>query len=266
MRSRAARPRFGMSHPLTLCLLLTGLMPAATSAAPTEITVRVVARHAMYVGDLVEGAQVTITDAVSGEVLAQGITQGDAGDPQRIMGNARKRGAPMALAGDASFSTTLDLDEPRYLQVTAFGPLQRRDSATRTSMTQWVVPGKHLTGGDGWVIELAGFLVHGGLAATSVSLAEASAGVTVEAEIFPMCGCPVKPDFYWDAEQYEVAALVKRGESPLGRYPLSYAGTASDFTGTISFELPGLYDITVYAYDPSSGNTGVDRLELTVAE
>ena len=266
MQSRAARPRFGAIRPLAVCLLLPLLLPARTTAEPTEITVRVVARNAMYVGDLVEGAQVTITDAQSGEVLAQGVTAGDAGDPQRIMNIARKRGAPMALQGDARFSATLDLDEPRYLEVTAFGPLQRRDSATRTSMTQWVVPGKHLTGGDGWVIELAGFLVRGDVARTSVSLAEASDGVTVEAELFPMCGCPVKPDFYWDADQYEVAALVKRGETPIGRYPLRYAGVVSEFTGTLSFELPGLYDITVYAYDPSSGNTGVDRLELTVTE
>jgi hypothetical protein len=29
---------------------------------------------------------------------------------------------------------------------------------------------------------------------------------------------------------------------------------------------PDLYDITVYVYDPASGNTGVDRLSLTVAD
>jgi len=63
-----------------------------------------------------------------------------------------------------------------------------------------------------------------------------------------------------------VGALVKRGESQVGRYPLRYADTASDFSGTLPFGLPGVYDITVYAYDPSSGNTGVDRLKLTVSE
>lgn len=263
----AAQPRVVLMPAMALCLLLsTPMFAARTMAEPTEITVRVIARHAMYVGDLVEGAQVTITDAVSGEVLAQGITAGVAGDSERIMDIARKRGTPMAAEADAGFSATLDLDEPRYLQVTAFGPLQGRDSATRTSMTQWVVPGKHLSGGDGWVIELAGFFIQGDLASTSVSLAEAREGVAVEAEVALMCGCPVKPDFFWDANDYEVAALVKRGESQVGRYPLAYAGTASDFAGTVSLDLPGVYDITVYAYDPSSGNTGVDSLQLTVTE
>lgn len=247
--------------------LLTGLaMSGNVVAESTEITVRVIARGAMFVGDLVEGAQVTITDAVSEEVLAQGVTRGDAGDAQRIMDVPRTRGEPFAARTDAYFSATLELDEPRYVQVTVFGPLQRRDSATKTSMTQWVVPGRDLTGGDGWVIELAGFLVQGNLAASSVTPAEASAGITVEAEVFPMCGCPVKPGFYWDAERYEVAALVNRGATRIGRYPLRYTDTANDFAGTFPLDLPGVYDITVYAYDPSSGNTGVDRLSLTVAE
>jgi hypothetical protein len=252
---------------LAACLIVLGLATAGSAIAEsTDITVRVIARGAMFVGDIVDGAQVTITDAVSEEVLAQGITKGQAGDPKRIMAVARTRGEPFAGEADAWFSATLELDEPRYVQVTAFGPLQRRASATKTSMTQWVVPGRHLTGGDGWVIELAGFFVQGDVAASSLTRAEAAAGVTVKAEVAPMCGCPVRPDFYWDAAQYEVAALVKRGETRIGRYPLHYADTANDFAGTFPIELPGLYDITVYAYDPLSGNTGVDRLSLSVTD
>jgi hypothetical protein len=241
-------------------------MPGKGVAESTDVTVRVIARGAMFVGDIVDGAQVVISDAVSEEVLAQGVTSGEAGEPKRIMSVSRTRGESFAAETDASFSATLELDEPRHIRVTAFGPLQRRESATKTSMTQWVVPGRHLTGGDGWVIELAGFYVHGDVAATSVSLAEASAGVTVDAEISLMCGCPIRPGFYWDPESYEVAVLVRRGDTRVGRYPLQYAGSASDFTGTLAIELPGLYELTVYAYDPLSGNTGVDRLSLTVTD
>ncbi len=48
-------------------------------AEDTNITVRVVARNAQYVGDLVHGALITITDAASGEMLAQGTTSGNTG-------------------------------------------------------------------------------------------------------------------------------------------------------------------------------------------
>ena len=44
-------------------------------AEDTNITVRVVARNAQYVGDLVHGALITITDAASGEMLVQGTTR-----------------------------------------------------------------------------------------------------------------------------------------------------------------------------------------------
>ena len=256
-----------MSARLSAGLVLAGLTAASSVAAePTHITVRVIARDAMFVGDLIEGAQVTVTDAVSGEMLAQGVTAGEPGEAKRIMDVPRKRGTPLAVETDARFSATLELDEPRYVEVTAFGPLKQREGATKTSMTQWVVPGRHLTGGDGWVLELAGFFVQADLAASSVSRAEAEAGVTVEAEVVPMCGCPVKPGFYWDADEYEVAVLVKRGDEPIGRFALHYAGTASDFTGSVPLTRPGLYHVSVYAFDPASGNTGVDEVTLTVRD
>ena len=119
---------------------------------------------------------------------------------------------------------------------------------------------------SGCVVEPASFFIHGDLAANTVSLAEANAGVADEAEVVPMCGCPVEPGYYWNVDSYEVAALVKRGETLLGRCPLRYANTSRDFAGTLPVQLAGRYDVSVYAHDPASGNTGVDHLTLTVTE
>lgn len=249
---------------LALCALLVPLDNALAEA--TDVTVHVVARNAQYVGDLVDGAYVTITDAISGEMLAQGVTTGSAGNPKRTMQTARKRIEPMATASDAKFVATLEIDEPRYLQVTAHGPLSKRFSANRASATQWVVPGKHLTGGDGWVLELPGLLVAANLAASTVSLSEASDGVVVEAEVMLMCGCPIEPGSVWDVEDYEVAAIVHRGDDEHGRFSLEYAGAASEFAGVFSTQLPGVFDIAVYAYDSETGNTGIGSVQLTVTD
>ena len=102
---------------MRFCLLICAvlLQPNYARAEVTNITVRVVARNVQYVGDLVDGALVTITDATSGEMLAQGITSGAAGNPKRTMGTPRKRGESMAAEGDAKFTATLDIDEPRFL-------------------------------------------------------------------------------------------------------------------------------------------------------
>ena len=253
---------------MRFCLLLCAiLLPADYARAEvTNITVRVVARNAQYVGDLVEGAFVTITDAASGEMLAQGITSGNAGNPQRTMRTPRKRGEQMAADGDAKFAATLDIDKPRYLQVTAYGPLDKRYSANRASATQWIVPGKHLTAGDGWVLELPGLLVSTNLAASTVPLSKAASGILIEAEVMLMCGCPIKTGFYWDPTDYEVVAIVRRGDEDVGRLPLRYAGAASEFETRFTAHVPGVYDISVYAYDSASGNTGVGQVELTVTE
>ncbi len=253
---------------MRFCLLLCAiLLPADYARAEvTNITVRVVARNAQYVGDLVEGAFVTITDAVSGEVLAQGITSGNVGNLQRTMRTPRKRGEPMAAKGDAKFAATLDIDVPRYIQVSAYGPLDKRFTANRASATQWIVPGKHVTGGDGWVLELPGLLVSPNLAASTVPLSKAVSGIRIEAEVMLMCGCPIKPGFHWEPTDYEVVAIVRRGDDDVGRFPLRYAGTDSEFETQFTTHLPGVYDISVYAYDSASGNTGVGQIELTVTE
>lgn len=253
---------------MRFCLLICAILLQTdhARAEATNVTVRVVARNAQYVGDLVDGAFVTITDAASGQMMAQGITSGNAGNPKRTMGIARKRGEAMAAKGDAKFTATLDIDQPRYLQVTAYGPADKRFSANRASATQWIVPGKHLTGGDGWVLELPGLLVSPNLAASTVSLSKAASGILVEAEVMLMCGCPIKPGFYWDPTDYEVVAIVRRGDVEFGRFPLRYAGAASEFETQFTADLPGVYDISVYAYDSASGNTGVGQVELTVTE
>ncbi len=253
---------------MRFCLLLCAiLLPADYARAEvTNITVRVVARNAQYVGDLVEGAFVTITDAVSGEVLAQGITSGNVGNLQRTMRTPRKRGEPMATKGDAKFAATLDIDEPRYIQVSAYGPLDKRFTANRASATQWIVPGKHVTGGDGWVLELPGLLVSPNLAASTVPLSKAVSGILIEAEVMLMCGCPIKPGFHWEPTDYEVVAIVRRGDDDVGQFPLRYAGADSEFETQFTTHLPGVYDISVYAYDSASGNTGVGQVELTVTE
>jgi hypothetical protein len=45
--------------------------------------------------------------------------------------------------------------------------------------------------------------------------------------------------------------------------PLSFAGP-STFTGQVSVSKEGKYEVIVYAYDPQTGNTGVDKVTVNV--
>lgn len=72
-----------------------------------------------------------------------------------------------------------------------------------------------------------------------------------------MCGCPLTEGGLWDANQYEVVALIQKDGEALTSIPLHISEKVSTFDGRFPATAPGLYQATIYAYDPQSGNTGV---------
>ncbi len=157
----------------------------------------------------------------------------------------------------AKFTATLDLDEPRLIEAEVYGPLAQRQSAGRVTATHWVVPGKNITGGDGWVLELPGFVVDVLAPPAHVKLPPVTAKVDVRANVALMCGCPITPGGLWDADKLDVKALVTRNGEKLAPVDLKFAGETSQFAGSIPVFGAGVYDVTVYAYNPANGNTGV---------
>lgn len=61
-------------------------------------------------------------------------------------------------------------------------------------------------------------------------------------------------------------ARLKRNGEPVGEIPLAYAGTPSQFAAAWRATQPGVYEAVVYAYDPATGNTGVDRVTFIVSK
>lgn len=239
--------------------------PGVARAEPTEITVRVLSKDAKFVGTSMGGVRVTLRDGHTGEMLATGVTRGGTGDTKQAMHAGGGRRARLADDTAARFVATLDLSEPRLVEVEAFGPLAQPQAAHRVVSSQWVVPGRHLSGGDGWVLELPGFVVDVLDPPAHVTLPPDTRSVELRVNVVMMCGCPVAPGGLWDAGKYEVAAQVTRDGQPAGRLTLSYAGRTSQFTGTVAIDAPGVYDVLVYAHDPANGNTGVDRTTFIAA-
>jgi hypothetical protein len=128
-------------------------------AVDTNIDVRVLSKGAKFIGTGVAGAEITIRDAETSELLARGQTVGNSGNDRRIMVESWPRHAPLSTPTSAVFRATLDLDEPRQVVVAARGPLSQPQSTAVATVTQWMLPGKHITGGDGLTLELPGFSV-----------------------------------------------------------------------------------------------------------
>ncbi len=145
--------------PLSLLAVVAAVFVGPAFAEPTRITVRVLSKDAKFIGTSMGGVRVSIRDADTGELLAEGIARGGTGDTARIMSEGRRRGEPLATPDAASFTAVLDLDEPRRVEVVAFGPLAQLQAATKVSATQWLLPGKHVDQGDGLLLVMPGLAV-----------------------------------------------------------------------------------------------------------
>ena len=247
---------------LFLTVALCSLSVSA-QAEPTEIVVRVMSKDAKFVGSMVGGAQIVLQDADSGEVLAQGLTAGGTGSTPKIMTVPHTGRDPLSDADAAKFSVTLDLDRARKVKVSATGPMNPKQAAMTVSSTQWVVPGKPINGGDGWVLELRGFAVSLiDEVPSSVQLGETARKIPLKAKVTMMCGCPTEPGGLWDANKIQVADIVEHNGKHAPAVPLSYAGQPNTFAGQIELKDAGDYVVDIYAYDPANGNTGVERITL----
>lgn len=245
--------------------LINGLLLAGTAhAEPTEITVRVISKDAKFIGTSMGSMRVTLRNAQTGEVLASGLTEGGTGDTKRIMHKDAGRRATLSDPSTAKFTASLDLAEPALVEVEAYGPLAQLQSAHRVTSSQWVIPGRNVSGGDGWVLELPGFVVDVLGPPAHMKLPASTTQVDVRANVVMMCGCPIEPKGEWDADKFEVKAIVKRDGKLMPSVSLSYAQQTSQFAGVVPVDAPGTYDVTVYAYDPGNGNTGVDRTTFVV--
>jgi len=237
----------------------------AVWADETRIDVRVISKGAKFIGTSMGGAEITIKDADTGQLLAQGKTSGSTGDTQKIMQQRLPHHASVATDEAAVFQATIDLDEPRRIKVTARGPLAQRQATETATVTQWVVPGKHITSGDALTLELPGFAVGILSPPAHQTFSQPDKPIELNVNVVMMCGCPVEPDGLWDANQFEVAAIIQRNGKQIDQVMLQYAGSTSQFTAQVAIGEAGVYEITVYAYDPTNGNTGIDKTTIVVS-
>jgi hypothetical protein len=254
-----------MKRAMLVAPLIAAMMATGAAAEPTPITVHVISKDAKFIGSSMGGVRVTLSDAETGERLAEGRTSGGTGDTAHIMDTAHKRGAALSNGGAAKFEASIDIDEPRLVRVTAYGPLAQRQSANEVSATQWVLPGKGIAGGDGWLLEMPGFNVDVLAPPAHVKLKGLPQTINLHANVTMMCGCPIAPGGLWNSDNYEIAALVYHDGELLREKPLAFAGATSQFATDLTVDEPGVYEIAVYARDKANGNTGLDKVTFVVS-
>ncbi len=243
---------------VTACLGILGVTLASTAVGqvPTQITVRVVSHDAKIIGSGVGGARIVIKDHQSGEVLAEGIQEGETGDTRVLVVEPVARGAPVFdTSGAAHFTATLSLVAPTVVEVIGEGPLGYEEALQRASATLLLVPGEDVMG-NGVVLVLHGFIVE------VLEPLEVVAGsvAAIGARVRMLCGCPLESGGLWDADRVEVTARVYSGERLISMSRLAYAGEPSLFEGDVSLREARSGDrLVVVATDATRANLGSSR-------
>src|ERR1700739_981241 len=130
------RNRSSFSVTAVALLLFAGPLFAQTSGKETKIMIRAVARDAKVIGQHVGGAKITVRDASTGEILAQGMQAAGTGDTNVIMKTPHPRGMKVYDTPDSSgFLAVLHIDKPTEVEITAEGPLGNAQATQRSSKT-----------------------------------------------------------------------------------------------------------------------------------
>lgn len=239
---------------------------ANTFATETKVMIRAKAKDAKFIGSSLGGAHIIVRNTLNGSILAEGNTEGSTGNTDLIMRTAHNRYAQIADDKTAGFLAVIDIDEPTFVRIEVTSPTNKKNAQIHASTELWLLPGKDILG-DGVVVEISGFIIdilqpntHQYIPLEAVS----GSGLQIKANIVMMCGCPIQKDGLWDSNLMEVKAMVQKDGVAYGEITLDNP-EQNIFEGILEVKETGYYQITVYAYNPKTGNTGVEKINYIIS-
>lgn len=247
---------------ITLTLFLTFNL----QAQETKVTVRAKAKDAKFIGSSLGGALIMIKNANTGELLAKGLTTGSTGNTTLIMKEAHVRNKGITDDATAKFNASLRIDEPTFVTVEALAPANAINAQVHAKTQLWILPGKDMVG-EGIILEIPGFVIDliSPQRHAKLSMAEKEE-IDIKANIVMMCGCPITKGGTWDSDQITVEAIVKIDGKKAKVVVLKISDTPSTFVGKLKLEKSGNYEIIVTAFNASSQNTGVSKMNFIVGQ
>ncbi|SFC20555.1 hypothetical protein SAMN04487891_107109 [Flagellimonas taeanensis] len=253
-----------MKKSILLTLLLA--LSFTVSATETKLMVRAKAKDAKFIGSSIGGAYVIVRNSTNNKILAEGITTGSTGNTDLIMKTPIGRNTQLTDDKTAGFLAVVDIDEPTFVRVEVLSPYNKKNAQVHASTELWLIPGKDILG-DGVVVEIPGFIIDILTPNTHQYISKQSIGngLDIRANMVMMCGCPIEKGGTWDSTPMEVVAILKKDGTTLATIPLNNP-SRNVFEGRMEIAEAGYYEVTVYAYDPTTGNTGVDKVNYVVTD
>ena len=225
----------------------------------TTILVRVQARGGKFLGPDIQFSTVSVKNAATGAVLAQGPAGSGSADsgnlcpdvaatcPGVLPASGSSTGMVLTYGdgastptaryltanpyvsaqqpGTAGFLASFDLAEPTLLEIAATGV----NPNARGAATMWAAPGMQLTQEPGFVIEIPG------LAVTLSNVMRVKNAVEVVAKVTMMCGCPIDSPqtaknagfIPWPVSEFAVNAQLWLGTEVKASVPMTLQRTST---------------------------------------
>jgi hypothetical protein len=243
----------------------------------TQVLVRVQAKGGKFLGPDAGFSQVTVRDAGSGKVLAQGIADGESGQLSGAFTPGATRQnivTPMwgtdnvlwlsATPGQATAGLTaaLELDAPTLVELSAAALTDGQPNGHTVSQTMWIEPGVDLTTEPGVVLVMPGLLVKDVAAVATPG----EPSVSVTAWVSMMCGCKIDPTLPWVPTGFAVTATVTDATGKaVAQMPLTCQGMSIFATQKpLALPGPGTYTVSVTAVQAAEANAGSASATFTV--
>jgi hypothetical protein len=238
----------------------------AVGATPTKLVVRVKAKDAKFIGTGIGGALVVIKDHLTGQILSHGETTGSSGSTDLIMKTPLTRGQSQVDEKTALYEAVINIDDPTLVDIEVLAPVNRRNAAVKGSTQLWLLPGKPIAG-DGVIIELSGYILdiltpntHQFISLDSLK----EQSLEFKVSLTMLCGCPISKGGVWNADDIEIKAILKKEGKAVEEFPLSKLPVNNLYDGRLKITAKGNYELLVYAYDPKTNNTGLDRINFVI--
>lgn len=251
--------RLIVSSALVCCMI-------ASRAQTTQLVVRAKAKDAKFIGTAIGGAYIIVRNNTTGEILAKGITTGTSGNTDVIMKKAVVRGQSITDSTTAKFVANVDISEPTFVDIEVLAPFNRKTARVKATTQIWLIPGKNILG-EGIVVEIPGFILdvlspntHEIIKLDTLKNGE----LKVKASLTMTCGCPISKGGIWNADEITINAIVRKEGLKVSELPLHLTEHTNIFEGALKVKEKGNYEFVIYAYDPKTGNTGVDKISFVI--
>ena len=237
-----------------------------SQAQTTKIVIRARAKDAKFIGTAIGSAYVIVRNNLNGQILAQGLTKGASGNTDVILKKPILRNQPITDTATAKFVAVVNITEPTFADIEVIAPVNRKNGTKKVTTQVWLIPGKDILG-EGIVVEIPGFILdvlspstHEFIKLDTIKNGE----LKFKASLVLECGCPISKGGVWNSDDITVNAIVKIEGVKKGEVPLHLTDHNNIFEGTVKIKEKGDYELDVYAYDPKTGNTGVDRINFVI--